>query len=121
MKDITDTVNDVCIVRQWMGYNYVRAVGYCLYGTLLLRLSWTACPVQIRAHHHIAVCVDINKSLHHLVQIGAKTAGNSCSLMWNGTYSVLNSNVQGGMQHLFDVCSVARYTQAAHRIIFPQN
>ena len=35
MKDITDTVNDVCMVRQCMGYNYVCVVFYCLYGTLL--------------------------------------------------------------------------------------
>ena len=39
-----------------------RTVGYCLYGTLLLRPHWTACPVQIRAHHHIAVFPDINDS-----------------------------------------------------------
>ena len=66
MKNITDTVNDVCmLLRYQMGYNYVgavsRIVGYCLYGTLLLRPCWTACPVQIRAHHHIDVCTDINK------------------------------------------------------------
>ena len=45
-----------------LGYNYVRTVsrmvGYCLYGTLLLRLRWTACPVQIRAHHHTDVYTD---------------------------------------------------------------
>ena len=37
-----------------------HTVGYCLYGTLLLRPRWTACPVQIRAHHHIDVYIDIN-------------------------------------------------------------
>ena len=36
-------------------------VSYCLYGTLLLCLRWTACPVQIRAHHHIDVYTDINQ------------------------------------------------------------
>ena len=36
-----------------------RMVGYCLYGTLLLRLH-SACPVQIRAHHHTDVYTDIN-------------------------------------------------------------
>ena len=61
MKDIPDTVNDdVCTDCCYvMGYNYVCAVshteGYCLYGTLLLRPCWTACPIQIRAHHHIDV------------------------------------------------------------------
>ena len=61
MKDITDTVNDICTDCCYvMGYNYVRAVGYCLYGTLLLRPRWTACPVQIGAHHHIDVYTDIN-------------------------------------------------------------
>ena len=63
MKDITDTVNEVCPDCCYvMGYNYVHVVGYCLYGTLLLRLQWTACPVQIRAHHHIDVYTDINKT-----------------------------------------------------------
>ena len=66
MKDIPDTVNDdVCTDCCYvMGYNYVRTVsrteGYCLYGTLLLCPRWTACPVQIGAHHHIDVYTDIN-------------------------------------------------------------
>ena len=51
-----------------MGYNYVhavtRTVGYCLYGTLLLRPCWTACPIQIRAHHHIDVYTDSNEHKH---------------------------------------------------------
>ena len=34
--------------------------GYCLYETLLLRLR-SACPVQIRAHHHIDVCTEISE------------------------------------------------------------
>ena len=37
-------------------------IGYCLYGTLLLRPR-SACPIQIRAHHHIDVYTDINKQL----------------------------------------------------------
>ena len=37
-----------------------RTEGYCLYGTLLLHPRWTACPVQVRAHHHIDVHTDIN-------------------------------------------------------------
>ena len=37
-----------------------RTVGSCLYGTLLLRPRWTACPVQIRAHHHIDVYTNIS-------------------------------------------------------------
>ena len=36
-----------------------RTEGYCLYGTLLLH-PHSACPVQIRAHHHIDVYTDIN-------------------------------------------------------------
>ena len=36
----------------------------CLYGTLLSRPRWTACPVQIRAHHHIDVYTDINETLN---------------------------------------------------------
>ena len=39
-------------------------IGNCLYGTLLLRPRWTACPVQIRAHHHIDVYISI--SIIHL-------------------------------------------------------
>ena len=35
-------------------------VGYCLYGTLLLHLR-SACPLQIRAHHHIDVYTYINQ------------------------------------------------------------
>ena len=45
-------------------YNYVHTVsctiGYCLYRTLLLHPCWTACPVQIGAHHHIDIYTDIN-------------------------------------------------------------
>ena len=59
MKDITDTVNDVCMVRQCMGYNYIHAVGYRFYGTLLLRSRYCI-PLQIRAHQHINVYTDIN-------------------------------------------------------------
>ena len=69
MKDITDTVNDVCMVTVATLPNgsqlrlccaLSRTVGYCLYGTLLLHPHWTAYPVQIRAHHHIDVHTDIN-------------------------------------------------------------
>ena len=61
MKDVTDTVNNVCTDCCFvMGYNYVCTVGYCLYRTLLLRLR-SACPEQIRAHHDIDVYTDINK------------------------------------------------------------
>ena len=84
MKDITDTVNDVCMVRQCnvlhdaltvamlpKVYNYIRAVshvvGYCLYGTLLLCPCWTVCPVQIRAHHHIDVHTDTNDWVKHVI------------------------------------------------------
>ena len=64
MKDITDTVNDVCTDYCYvMGYSYVCAVGYCLYGTLLLHPRWTACPVRIRAHHYICVYSDINNCI----------------------------------------------------------
>ena len=68
MKDITDTVNDVCTtltVAMLPNYNYictVHTVGYCLYGTLLLHPR-SACPVQMRAHHHIDVFTDINHLL----------------------------------------------------------
>ena len=37
-----------------------RTEGYCLYGTLLF-CPRSACPVQIRAHHHIDVYTDISK------------------------------------------------------------
>ena len=40
-----------------------HSVGYCLYGTLLLRPRST-CPVEVRAHYHIDVYTDINDSLH---------------------------------------------------------
>ena len=86
MKDITNTVNDVCHVflRDKLCHKVAHAhvhnhsnsnvnmctcgtlqqsfctVGYCLYGTLLLRLR-SACPVQIRVHHHTDVYTDINE------------------------------------------------------------
>ena len=80
MKDITDTVNDVCMVRQCnllhrdvtvaMLSNWLQLRPYCVpYSrllfewTLLLRPRWTPCPVQIRAHHHINVYTDINESI----------------------------------------------------------
>ena len=54
---IVKGVSERCTVR------LLLTVGYCLYGTLLLRPRWTACPLQIRAHHHIDVFTDINKGL----------------------------------------------------------
>ena len=37
-------------------------VGYCLYGTLLLRPR-SACTVQIGAYHHMDVFTDINYTI----------------------------------------------------------
>ena len=56
MKNIIDTVNDVCMVRQcmltvamlWVTIMSALCPGYCLYETLLLR------------HRHIDVHADIN-------------------------------------------------------------
>ena len=62
MKDITDTVNDVCNVlhdadccsaTKWVTIMSERT-GQSPVQTV------PACPVQIRAHHHIDVCTDIN-------------------------------------------------------------
>ena len=55
MKDITDTVNDVCMLTvATLPTGLVsHMVGYSLYRTSLLHPHWIACPVQIRAHHHI--------------------------------------------------------------------
>ena len=75
MKDITDTVNDVCMVR------HLARLCDCCYVTKWVTITsalcpvWyvtvctghyyyvraTACPVQIRAHHNIDVHTDINK------------------------------------------------------------
>ena len=41
--------------------------GYCLYGTLLLH-PCSACPIQIRAHHHIDVYIDINNNNNKLTE-----------------------------------------------------
>ena len=101
MKDITDTVNDVCHVFSWdklyrkvahvhvhnhsnsnvntctcatLRQSLSHTVGYCFYGTLLLR-PHSACPLQIRAHHHIDVHTDINKGYKlHLPEILTLTA-----------------------------------------------
>ena len=66
MKDITDTVNDVCMVRQCnVTKRYVTK-----WVTITSALDHTgqspvhtvpACPIQIRAHHHIDVYTDISK------------------------------------------------------------
>ena len=64
MKDITDTVNDVCNVLHDAD---------CWYATKWVTITSThtgqspvrtvpACPVQIRANHHIDVNIDINKN-----------------------------------------------------------
>ena len=64
MKDITDTVNDVC--------NVLHDVE-CCYATKLVSITSArtgqspvqtvpACPVQIRTHHHIDVYTDINNN-----------------------------------------------------------
>ena len=57
MKDITDTVNDVCttltVAMLPNGLQFDRAVSRTV--------GWTACPVEIRAHHHKDVYTDINK------------------------------------------------------------
>ena len=72
MKDITDTVNDVCTDCCYvMGYNYIHMVGYCLYGALLLLLH-SASPVQIRAHHHLDVYADINYVFVHELTLEVK-------------------------------------------------
>ena len=67
MKDITGTVKrclhgDCCYVTKLVAIMSTLSctVGYCLYGTLLLRLH-SASSVQIRAHHHIVVYTDINQ------------------------------------------------------------
>ena len=46
-----------------------HTIGYCLYGTLLLCPRWTACPVQIRAHHHRDVYTDINERIYRYCKI----------------------------------------------------
>ena len=54
MKDLTDTVNDVCTDCCYvMGYNYIRA-GRVPYGRLLF--VWDM-------GHHIDVYADINKTI----------------------------------------------------------
>ena len=69
IKEITDTVNDVCMVpvpaicnvngnslSYWLWLRYLG-----LYGTSLIEtVTAPARPVQIRAHHHIDVYADIN-------------------------------------------------------------
>ena len=56
MKDITDTANDM--MSAWTANATTVAT---LPNGLLLRPR-SACTVQIRAHHHIDVCTDINNS-----------------------------------------------------------
>ena len=66
MKDITDTVNDVCMVRQCMGYNYICVVGYCLYGALLLRPRYCMSRTNQSSSSHRCL------HRHQQVQFGAK-------------------------------------------------
>ena len=58
-------------VRIMSALEVSRTVGDCLCGTLLLRPCWTACPVQIRAHHPIDVYTDSN-NIHTPKQRGMK-------------------------------------------------
>ena len=52
MKDIPDTVNDVCTDCCYvMGYNYICAVGYCLYGTLLSRTNRSSSSHRCLCRH----------------------------------------------------------------------
>ena len=52
------------LLHYQMGYSYIHNVShmvrYCLYGALLLCLHWTACPIQIKAHHHTDVYAHIS-------------------------------------------------------------
>ena len=63
MKDITDAVNDVCMVRQ---RNVLHDAVTSLPNELQLRLhviTVPACSIQIRAHYHIDVYADINQTV----------------------------------------------------------
>ena len=78
MKDITDTVNDVCMVRHiflrdklchkvahahvhnYSNSNVNTCTGAILWQSLSHKYS-AVCLVQIGAHHHMDVCTDINK------------------------------------------------------------
>ena len=69
-------------------------VGYCLYRTLLLHLHWTACAIQIRAHHQIGVYSDMNERqsfnqlriiavcIYHLVMISIKWSETAQKMHW---------------------------------------
>ena len=62
MKDITDTVNDVCNILHDTDCCYVTkwvTIMFAHMGQSLIQ-SVPACPIQIRAHHHIDVYTDIN-------------------------------------------------------------
>ena len=58
MTDITDTVNDVCIMLMCPVQKVTVCTGHYFY------VRTSACPVQIRAHHHIDVYTDINNPAH---------------------------------------------------------
>ena len=79
MKDITDTVNDVCTDCYYvMGYNYVRAVGYCLYGTLLLRPCCCMSHTNHSSSSHRCLC------RHQWLNM----------LCWTQTWTLLTTNGQ---------------------------
>ena len=62
-NDITDTVNDVCNVLHEADRCYVTkwvTVTSTLTGQSPVQ-TVPACPIQIRAHHHIDVYTDINQ------------------------------------------------------------
>ena len=59
MKDITDTLNDVCMVLQCNIIHDAVTVAMLPNG-LQLHPRVLACPLQIRDHHYIDVYTDIN-------------------------------------------------------------
>ena len=59
MKDITDTVNDVCNVLHDADCCYVPN-GLQLCSCIRPLQTVPACPIQIIAHHHTDVYTDIN-------------------------------------------------------------
>ena len=67
MQDITDTVNNACMVRQCMGYNNFRTVGYCLYGTLLLRRCYFMSRTNQSSSSHRCLHRHQSPSIHSTV------------------------------------------------------
>ena len=66
MKDITDTVNDVCTTVAMLP-NGLQLCPCCPIWKVTVCTGhyyyMSACPVQIRAHHHIDVYTDINNNI----------------------------------------------------------